>query len=189
MKNFSLFLAILISTVCQAQHDHHIEDNKTSHNHLAHMQAARTTTIYIHNLPAPKLMTGAGKSAMKIETKSEITQAYYNQGLNLTHDFWDFEAYRAFKEAIVHDSAAIMPYFGLVQSVGSDEDSILASQKKLAVGRIKKLISTATPHEKLYAEIALLSDSLKEKAYPEMLKKYEVIVHKFPDDKIGRAHV
>lgn len=182
MKNLFLFLALLISIVSRAQHDHHVEDNKTNHSHLAHMQAARATTFYIHNLPAPKLMAGIGKSSMKIETKSEKTQAYYNQGLNLTHDFWDFEAYRAFKEAIANDSGAIMPYVGLVQSVGSDEDSILANQKKLAVRKIKILLKTATPHEKLYGEIALLSDSLKEKAYPEMLKKYEVIVHKFPED-------
>jgi len=182
MKNLFLFLAFLTYSVSQAQHDHPVEDNKTNHSHLAHMQAARASTFYIHNLPAPKLMKGIGKSAMKIETKSEKTQAYYNQGLNLTHDFWDFEAYRAFKEAIANDSGAIMPYVGLLQSVGSEEDSILTGQKKLAIGKIKKLIKTATPHEKLYAEIALLSDSLKEKAEIEMLKKYEVIVHKFPDD-------
>ncbi|MEO6684343.1 MAG: tetratricopeptide repeat protein [Dyadobacter sp.] len=182
MKKLLLFLATHISLVSYAQHDHHVEDNKTNHSHLAHMQAARAATLYIHNLPAPKLMSGIGKSSMKIETKSEKTQAYYNQGLNLTHDFWDFEAYRAFKEAIANDSGAVMPYVGLVQSVGSDEDSILASQKKRAISKIKILIKTATPHEKLYGEIALLSDSLKDKAYPEILKKYEVIVHKYPDD-------
>ena len=182
MKSLFLLLAFLTCSVSKAQHDHPVEDNKTNHSHLAHMQAARASTFYIHNLPAPKLMNGIGKSAMKIETKSEKTQAYYNQGVNLTHDFWDFEAYRAFKEAIANDSGAIMPYVGLLQSVGSEEDSILTGQKKLAIGKIKKLIKTATPHEKLYAEIALLGDSLKEKAETEMLKKYEVIVHKFPDD-------
>jgi tetratricopeptide (TPR) repeat protein len=182
MKKLLLFSFLAVATAGYSQHDHHVEDNNANHGHLAHMQAARAKTFYIHNLPAPKLMTGIGKSVMKIETKSEKTQAYYNQGLNLTHDFWDFEAYRAFKEAIANDSAAIMPYVGLVQSAGSDEDSILTNQKKLAIRQIKKLIKTANPHEKLYAEIALLSDSLKDNAYPEMLKKYEVIVHKFPDD-------
>jgi tetratricopeptide (TPR) repeat protein len=127
-------------------------------------------------------MTGIGQSKMKIVTKSEKTQAYFNQGINLLHDFWDLEAYRAFKEAIKHDSTAIMPYWGLLQTPGPKEDSVLTSQKLNAITQLKKLVNTANEHEKLYAEMALLSDSLKENAYPEMIKKYEVIVHKYPED-------
>lgn len=178
-------LCLVFGLLCQltfAQHDHHVDDTKNSHNHLAHIQASRAQNFYIHNLPAPKLMTGIGGSKMKIDTKSEKTQAYFNQGLNLLHDFWDFEAYRAFKEAIRHDSTAIMPYWGLLQAPGPEEDSVLTSQRKAAAKQLKKLLKTANEHEKLYAELALLGDSLKEKAYPEMLKKYELIVQKFPDD-------
>lgn len=190
MKNKPYFLPILLliflhSKVSFAQHDHPMDNAKTSaggHSHLAHMQASRKQNFYIHNLPAPKLMTGIGQSKMKITTKSEKTQAYFNQGLNLLHDFWDFEAYRAFKEAIKHDSTAIMPYWGLLQTPGPDEDSVLTSLKKNAVKQLKKLVKTANEHEKLYAEMSLLGDSLKEKAYPEIIKKYELIVHKFPDD-------
>ncbi len=166
-----------------SQHDHHVDDNtKSNHNHLAHMQASRAQNFYIHQLPAPKLMKGIGNSDMKIMTKSEKTQAYFNQGLSLLHDFWDFEAYRAFKEAIRNDSTAIMPYWGLLQTPGPDEDSVYKNNKAIAVAQLKKLVLTANEHEKLYAEISLLSDSLKEKAYPEMEKKYEIIIHQFPDD-------
>jgi tetratricopeptide (TPR) repeat protein len=186
MKNKLLLLALLVSTTVFAQHDHPMDDAKTTeshgHNHLAHIQASRAQNFYIHNLPAPKLMTGIGQSSLKIVTKSEKTQAYFNQGLNLLHDFWDFEAYRAFKEAIKHDSTAIMPYWGLLQAPGPDEDSVLTSLKKNAIMQLKKLVKTANEQEKLYAEIALLGDSLKEKAYPEIVKKYELIIHKFPED-------
>ncbi len=186
MKNKLLLLALLVSTTVFAQHDHPMDDTKTTeshgHNHLAHMQASRAQNFYIHNLPAPKLMSGIGQSDFKIVTKSEKTQAYFNQGLNLLHDFWDFEAYRAFKEAIRLDSTAIMPYWGILQTPGPDEDSVLTSLKKNAVIQLKKLIKTANQQEKLYAEIALLGDSLKEKAYPEIFKKMEQIVHKFPED-------
>ncbi len=104
MKKISLFLAFgLLCQLAFAQHDHHVDDSKNNHNHLAHIQASRAQNFYIHNLPPPKLMTGIGGSKMKITTKSEKTQAYFNQGLNLLHDFWDFEAYRAFKEAIRND--------------------------------------------------------------------------------------
>ena len=44
------------------------------------------------------------------------------------------------------------------------------------------MLPKATEHERLYGEIALLKDSLKMKAYPEISKKWEIIVHKFPDD-------
>ena len=190
MKNFHFvsiaFVCILgARTISYAQHDHPKGDATTegsSHNHLAHIQASRAQNFYIHNLPPPKLMTGIGNSTMKIATQSEKTQAYFNQGLNLLHGFWDFEAFRAFKEAIRNDSSAIMPYWGMLQTPGPESDSAFTSQKKLAVKQLKKLLKTANEHEKLYAEIALLSDSLKEKAYPEMDKKYEIIVHKFPED-------
>lgn len=179
---FAVGFVFTAHTNAYTQHDHHVDDTKNSHNHLAHMQASRKQNFYIHTLPSPKLMTGIGGSKMKIETKSEKAQQYFNQGLNLLHDFWDFEAYRAFKEAIRQDSTAVMPYWGLLQTPGPEEDSVLTGQKKNAVKQLKKLLKTANEHEKLYAELALLDDSLKEKAYPEMLKKYEMIVHKFPDD-------
>ena len=181
MKYITL-MYVLLPFYSFCQHDKHVEDATVKHSHLAHMQASRAQVFYIHNLPAPKIMTGIGNSTMKIETKSEKTQAYFNQGLSLLHDFWDFEAYRAFKEAIRNDSTAIMPYWGLLQTVGPDEDSVYKSNKTKAIGQLKKLLATATEHEKLYAEIALLTDSLKEKAYPEISKKMELIVHKFPED-------
>lgn len=184
MRIHLAFLTTLLPLFTTAQHNHQssAEATTSSHNHLAHMQASRAENFYIHNLPAPKIMTGVGNSKMKIETKSEKTQAYFNQGISLLHDFWDFEAYRAFKEAIRNDSTAIMPYWGLFQMPGPDADSILKSNKELAIRQITKLIGTANEHEKLYAEIALLKDSLKGKAYPEISKKYELIIHKFPDD-------
>ncbi len=185
-KTISFTAFCLLVNLAFAQHDHHVDDTKTTeshgHNHLVHIQSSRAQNFYIHNLPSPKLMKGIGQSKMQIVTKSEKTQAYFNQGINLLHDFGDFEAYRAFKEAIKHDSTAIMPYWGLLQTPGPDEDSVLTSLKKNAVTQLKKLVKTANEHEKLYAEMALLGDSLKEKAYPEMVKKYEVIIHKFPED-------
>jgi hypothetical protein len=63
-------------------------------------------------LPAPPLMQGIGNANMKITTSSDAAQAYFNQGLRLLHDFWDFEAYRAFKEAARLDPSAAMAYWG-----------------------------------------------------------------------------
>ena len=183
MKKTATLITLLLPIFGFAQHDHHVDDSKQSnHNHLAHMQAGRAQVFYIHKLPAPKILSGVGNSDMKIETKSEKTKAYFNQGISLLHDFWDFEAYRSFKEAIRNDSNAIMPYWGLLQTLGPDEDSIYKLNKTIAVAQLQKLLPNANEREKLYAEIGILGDSLKEAAFPEVIKKLELIVHKFPDD-------
>ena len=75
-----------------------------------------------------------------------------------------------------------MPYWGLLQTLGPDEDSIYKHNKITAVAQLKKLLPKANEREKLYAEIGILKDSLKEASFPEVIKKLELIVHKFPDD-------
>ncbi|SRX54425.1 lipopolysaccharide assembly protein LapB [Aequorivita sp. CIP111184] len=184
MKYLFLITVALLPLSIFAQHEHHKPDDSSegNHNHLAHMMMSRKEIIYVHNLPPPKLMNGIGNSTLKIETTSEKTQAYFNQGISLLHDFWDFEAYRAFKEAIRNDSTAIMPYWGLLQMPTPNKDSIFTSNMEDAVKQIKKLLPKANEHERLYGEIALLKDSLKYEAYPEISKRWELIIHKFPDD-------
>ncbi|MEO8765317.1 MAG: tetratricopeptide repeat protein [Ginsengibacter sp.] len=174
-------LGLLISLHSYAQHEHH-QDDTTVHNHLAHIQASRAQTFYIHNLPAPKIMDGIGESKMTIETKSDKTQQYFNQGISLLHCFWDFEAYRSFKEAIRNDSGAIMPYWGLMQTLGPMEDSVFKHDKEIALKQLKALVAKATEHEKLYAESAIIKDSLQDKGSEESLKKLELIIHRFPGD-------
>ena len=58
--------------------------------HRGHVDARYKMTP----MPAPKLMTGIGTSPLKITTKSREAQAYFSQGMELLHCFWDFEAYR-----------------------------------------------------------------------------------------------
>ena len=64
------------------------------------------------DLPPPPLMQGIGDAILKITTNSDQAQAYFNQWLRLLHCFWDFEAYRAFKEAARLDPDAAMAYWG-----------------------------------------------------------------------------
>ncbi len=184
MKSLFIVVITLLPLSVFAQHEHSktVEGSSGNHDHLAHMMASRAEVIYVHNLPAPKLMNGIGNSGLKIQTASEKTQAYFNQGISLLHDFWDFEAYRSFNEAIRNDSTAIMPYWGLLQMPTPDKDSVFKANLTNAVKKIKELLPKANEHERLYAEIALLKDSLKRKAYPEMIKKWELIVFKYPDD-------
>src|ERR1700680_298745 len=63
-------------------------------------------------MSAPPRITGIGDSHLEITTKSAKAQTYFDQGFNLLHCFWDFEAYRAFKEAARLDPNAAMAYWG-----------------------------------------------------------------------------
>ena len=51
------------------------------------------------SLPVPVKMTGIGNSHIAIKATPEA-QAWFDQGLNLLHDFWDYESARAFEQAI-----------------------------------------------------------------------------------------
>ena len=51
------------------------------------------------SLPAPVEMTGIGNSHLTITATPEA-QAWFNQGLTLLHDFWDYESERAFEQGV-----------------------------------------------------------------------------------------
>lgn len=165
-------------------HDHanHVDENEFAHNHLDHIQAYRKETAYVHNLPPARFLEGVGASHLMISTKSELTQKYFNQGVALLHDFWDFEAYRSFKEAIRQDSTAIMPYWGLYSAIGATEGTDFDNDKKLAVKKLKELKGKASDHEQLYAEAILVRDAPGENSRKEYQKKLEILVHKYPQD-------
>ena len=60
-------------------------------------------------LQPPKRITGAGTVQMKI-TASPRAQMWFNQGLNLLHDYWDYESARAFEQAVRVDTKCAMCY-------------------------------------------------------------------------------
>lgn len=180
MKTFLTLSLLFVSMFGFAQHD---KPGTIGTVVTQHLKDSRKQTVYIHNLPRPKLMDGVGFSTLKIETKSDSAQKFFNQGVALTHCFWDFEAYRSFKEAVRLDSIAIMGWWGLASTVQNMSDEAFKADKVQSFKKLKELKALANTHEKLYVEGLLLTDSLSgedgNKAY---MKKLETIVHKFPDD-------
>ncbi|WP_460970091.1 tetratricopeptide repeat protein [Spirosoma migulaei] len=71
------------------------------------------STIPLGNWPPPALRTGIGTSHLTLTTRNPQAQRWFDQGLNLLHDFWHIEAYRAFQQAIKADSSCPMGYWGL----------------------------------------------------------------------------
>jgi len=64
------------------------------------------------------LMENLGKYGMKVSTKNERAQLFFNQGLNLYYGFNHLEAYRSFKEAARLDPNCAMAYWGQALSLG-----------------------------------------------------------------------
>jgi hypothetical protein len=66
-------------------------------------------------LPPPIRMPGVGNAHMEITAKPEA-QMWFDQGLNLLHDFWDYESARAFEQALRVDHQCAMCYWGLYKA-------------------------------------------------------------------------
>lgn len=161
--------------------DGHQHDGSQSHDHLAHIQAYRRETTFVHHLPAPKILAGIGTCDFPIRTQSALSQQFFNQGVALLHCFWDFEAYRAFKEAIRTDSTAIMPYWGLYSAVGAIEGNDFEADKHLALDKMRNLYERAAPKEQLYVQAILArEDPAAGKAgYHHYM---ELLIHRYPED-------
>ncbi len=125
-------------------------------------------------MPAPRKMTGIGDSHLQITTKSPEAQAWFDQGLNLTHCFWEFEAYRAFKEAARLDPDAAMAWWGIVQSVSQYPE--MDEEKKAALAKAKALMPAVTEHERFYIRAQQKDD------YEGFLREMEALIDQFPAD-------
>jgi hypothetical protein len=66
-------------------------------------------------LPVPRKLTGIGNVHMQITATPEA-QMWFNQGLNLLHDFWDYESARAFEQSVRVDPQCAMCYWGLYKA-------------------------------------------------------------------------
>ena len=127
----------------------------------------------------PPRMTGIGDSHLKITTKSEAAQAYFDQGLSLLHCFWDFEAYRAFKEAARLDPQAAMAYWGIVESIS--DYKAMEDAKKTALEKTKELMEKASEHEQFYLRALQKSEDDDDEG-DGWRSEMEALVDKYPGD-------
>ena len=102
-------------------------------------------------LPAPEKIAGVGNVHLKITAAPEV-QMWFDQGLNLYYDFWDYESARAFQQSIRIDPNCAMCYWGLYLA-----QSMRNSGDPYAIDALKKAVSLekhATKDERLYIEAA-----------------------------------
>jgi len=170
---FILLLAMSSPTFAQHNHGDHTQE-------INHVMACRSGVNYIENLPSPKLMNGVGSSSLKIKTSSELAQKYFSQGVSLLHCFWDFEAFRSFKEAIRIDSTAIMPYWGILHTILFIDNDEFDEEEEIALEKLKVLSETAEGYVALYSKGII--DYVETRNPAGYLKQLENIVHQYPQD-------
>jgi tetratricopeptide (TPR) repeat protein len=101
-------------------------------------------------LPAPQKIDGNGNAHIRI-TASPEAQMWFEQGLNLYHDFWDYESTRAFQQSLRVDPKCAMCYWGLYLA----ETFRHSTSKHFANEALAKAVSLkghASKAERLYIE-------------------------------------
>src|ERR1700749_3404709 len=78
-------ISIAAGSICAQQ-------SMSANHNMADMQPV----LPPEQLPAPIRMSGIGNAHITITANAEA-QAWFDQGLNLMHDFWDYESVKAFE--------------------------------------------------------------------------------------------
>ncbi len=101
-------------------------------------------------LPAPQRMSGIGTVSMQI-TATPPAQAWFNQGLNLLHDFWDYESARAFEQSVRADPRCAMCYWGLYRAE-SYYHSTSPDYAAVSLAKAVSLEKYASRRERMYID-------------------------------------
>src|SRR5437764_6462703 len=125
-----------------------------------HNMADMETIPPPEQLPVPVKLDGIGNSHITIKASPE-TQAWFDQGLSLQHDFWDYEAQKAFEQAIRVDPKCAMCWWGLAQAEGFRHSDAQAYGKK-ALAEAVRLKGKASASDKLYIEAAVAEQAAKD---------------------------
>src|SRR5437868_892238 len=135
----------------------------------------------------PWKIAGIGGAHMPITTRNPEVQQWFDEGVNLLHSFWYYEAERAFRWCIKLEPDNAMAYWGMARAAEGNER---ASEFIREAAKRKDRVSD---RERLYIEAeeaSLLPDPLHdkdgEKKFEEHYRRYkkvlETICIKYPDD-------
>ena len=144
------------------------------------------------DLPAPQKLSGIGNAHIRITATAEA-QMWFDQGLNLLHDFWDYESVRAFQQSVRVDRNCAMCYWGLYKA----ETFRHGMQAFYAGGALTKAISLekrASKAERLYIDATAAAaqaekDSKDSKDSPDSSKEIAIwrkLVKENPHDMQAR---
>ena len=110
-------------------------------------------------LPPPQKLTGIGNARIHITATPEA-QMWFDQGLNLLHDFWDYESARAFEQGVRADPQCAMCYWGLYRAeIFTHSNSKYYAD--LLLTKAVSLKSHVSKSERLYIEASAAGDAEK----------------------------
>ena len=140
-------------------------------------------------LPVPRKMTGIGNVHMQITATPEA-QMWFNQGLNLLHDFWDYESARAFQQSVRVDPQCAMCYWGLYKAEAFYH-STAQGYAGQALAKAVSLKGQASQRERIYIEASALHEDALKNAQPgpilsRELQLWRKLVRKYPRDTQAR---
>jgi tetratricopeptide (TPR) repeat protein len=152
----------------------------------------------IHPIPASEEYYDLGSFGHVITTTSKDAQVWFNRGLTWVYSFNHVEGAYCFEQAIAHDPACAMAYWGLAYAIGPnynkpwekfDLGDLHSSVKRgyIASREAKKHAINATPFEQALAEaiqFRFLTDQ-PAKDYPALNRGYAEAM-KVAYDKFGR---
>ena len=115
-------------------------------------------------MPVPVKMTGIGNGHLAITATPEA-QMWFDQGLNLLHDFWDYESARAFEQGIRVDPNCAMCYWGLYQAL-MFRHGIGTGYSDQALAGAVKLKDKVSKQEQGYIEAAIAANEATKAAEP-----------------------
>jgi len=137
----------------------------------------------------PWVMDGIGVAHFPITTKNPEVQKWFDQGNELLHSFWDYEAERSFRWCLKLEPDNAMAYWGLARA-----STIRGSDEKRSQELIREAVKRkagVTERERLYIDSMaadLLPDPVHEKSDPLAGRKIlETLCVKYPDDMEARA--
>jgi tetratricopeptide (TPR) repeat protein len=135
-------------------------------------------------LPVPIRMTGVGNGHIAI-TASPEAQAWFDQGLNLMHDFWDYESAKAFEQGIRVDPQCAMCWWGIAEVEGfrGGPGAVYGTH---AIGEAVRLKGHAKGTERLYIEAEQASSVAKSGDKTQEIAVLRKLVKKYPKDLQGR---
>jgi len=135
-------------------------------------------------LPVPPRMTRIGNSHITIKASPEA-QEWFDQGLSLLHDFWDYESAKAFQQGIRVDPNCAMCWWGLAQAEGSRGLDTAAYSKK-ALAEAVKLKDKAGESDRLYIDAEQAAQESKEPNSDKATAIYRKLVSDYPHDTQAR---
>src|SRR5271154_1968348 len=108
-------------------------------------------------LPPPQKLNGIGNAHIRITATPEA-QMWFDQGLNLLHDFWDYESVRAFEQSVRVDPQCAMCYWGIYQAeIFRHRGAAYFADPALA--KAVSLKGRASKSERLYIEASVAADA------------------------------